>query len=62
MLLDVGNPNYWVTKAIENLTMAQKTMDYGLLTEAVTLILITKATLNGQKARNNIADADNELS
>jgi len=70
VLLDVGNPAYWTTKAMENI-MSSRNLTEGsvaynnCINEAIQLLILTKAFLNEKaqkpkKTRKHIARADNE--
>ena len=73
ILLQVGNPGYWTTKAVE-LIMATNTLSVGSvayqnsLKEAIKLLLITRVeTSNGKltkpkKTRNTTPKSDNKTS
>ena len=51
ILMDVGNPNYWVTKAIEELMRSRQLVEsstayHECLKDAISLLLLTRTFLD----------------
>jgi len=51
ILLSVGNPRYWCTRALELITQANQTVEgstayHKCLTEAITLLILARAKTN----------------
>lgn len=66
VLLQVGNPGYWTTKAVElimatNSLSAGSTAYHNNLREAIKLLLITRVETDGtKKTRNTSSKRDNK--